>query len=71
MKIAKYLAGHDIVIAPNAELADLARERRGVMLLYPVQWYAHESLITVGFGVAYPPNTEPKRLVWGIRQSAA
>jgi hypothetical protein len=71
VSMAKYVAGHDVSVAPNDELAALRRPRRGVMLLYPVQWYEQETLITVGFALAYPPNTSSKHWFWGVREPAA
>ncbi len=68
--MAKWIARHDVSIDPNGELADLARPHRAVMLLYPVQWYENETLITPGFALSYPPNSSPKRLVWGLREKA-
>jgi hypothetical protein len=64
--MAKFIAGHDVVVDADDELAALAKVRRGVMLLYPVQWYGKETLVTIGFGLAYPPNSQPKQMVWGV-----
>lgn len=64
--IARRIAGIDSDGTPNGDLAAMIRERRGVILLYPVQWYTKETVITPGFSLAYPPNDQPKKLIWSV-----
>lgn len=66
VEIAKFIAGSERFGTPNVELRELAADRRAVLLLYPVQWTVHEELVTVGFGLAYPDNDEPRTLIWGV-----
>jgi hypothetical protein len=64
--IAKHVAGIERTGTANLVLDGLTVPHRGVMLLYPVQWYGREDIVTVGFGLAYPPNDEPRTLIWGV-----
>jgi Z1 domain len=71
VEVAKYICNIAKSGVANDALVELADPHRAVLLLYPVQWQNNEDLITVGFGLAYPPNGEKKTLFWGIGQGPA
>ena len=64
--IGKVITGKLTDPRPNADVSRLIRPRRAVMLFYPVQWYDWETIVTPGFTLLYPPNDQPKKLIWSV-----
>jgi hypothetical protein len=70
--LAEYICGKDRSGTANTKLRELASDATGVMLLYPVQDYDHETdVVTVGFALQYPDNNEPTPILWKVRDPAA
>jgi Z1 domain len=69
VRAARYVVGLETAATANDRLTALRSPRRGVVLLYPVQWYGRESVVTPGFAWQYPINDQPKPLIWGVQTS--
>ncbi len=74
--IGRYLAGlsaqpgKDSLKAPTKETTALARERGGVLLLYPVREDAASTSVSVGFELIYPENDLDFDLNFAVRRKS-